>query len=235
MGCLGFDTTGEALSVAFCENGEVVGEEFYRGEQPHSTKVLAMLDTLFESLKIDQEAVSCLAVTAGPGRYTALRVGMATAKGIAFALNIPMVRISALKALACSAFPRQGPVVTVLDARRRLVYIARFLADGNTLEREIEDQAVAYSEAASMIPGSALLLGDGSRLVIPFLEERKINFCEKEAFIHAKWVALLGEMKFKKNRNRDEVYEGPAYIRNVEVQKNFNHQPVKGGNYAPER
>jgi len=235
MGCLGIDTTGEALSVAFCENGEVMGEEFYQGELPHSTKVLAMLDALFDSLNIKREAVSCLAVTAGPGRYTALRVGMATAKGIAFALNIPMVRVSALKALACSSLPCRGPVVTVLDARRHLVYIARFLTDGDTLERETEDQAVAYSDAASIIPEAALLLGDGSDLIIPFLEEEKRNFCKKEAFVHAKWVALLGEMKFKKDRNRDEVYEGPAYIRKVEVQKNFNHQPVKGGNYAPER
>jgi tRNA threonylcarbamoyladenosine biosynthesis protein TsaB len=235
MGCLGIDTTGETLSVAFCENGKILGEEFYRGESPHSAKVLPMISALFEKADIKLEDMSCLSVTAGPGRYTALRVGMATAKGIAFALNIPLVRVSTLKALACSGLPCEGPVITLLDARRHLVYAARFMADGSILERETADQVAAYPEAAAMIPEGSLLLGDGSDLITPFLGKAHMRFRKKEVFVHAKWVAILGEMKFKENGNRDEVYEGPTYIRKVEIQQNFNRQPVKGGYDAAER
>jgi len=180
--------------------------------------IIGEIDALLRDKGIGLEKVTLIAASAGPGRYTALRVGMATAKGLALARGIPLVRVSALEALAYGLLPCEGPVCTLLDARRRLVYYARFDAEGEQMQRIEEDQALTYQSASDAIPGGALLTGDGIHLIQPFLEKKGVAFFTRHSIIHGGNVAKLGEAIFDRTR-RDELYEGPTYIREVEIHK----------------
>jgi len=216
MVCLGIDTSGETLSVGLCAGGEIIGERLTQGENPHSVVILPEIEALLKDAGLRSEDVSLISVTGGPGRYTALRVGMATAKGLAYSWNVPMVRISTLEALAMSLLPHQGPVASILDARKQLVYYGLFEAQGNSLKRLKDDLAVPYMGAASLTPENGLLTGDGVSLVTPYLEEKGVACETRESTIHGGTVAKLGEAIFM-SRGFNEIFEGPAYIRRVEI------------------
>ncbi len=219
MVCLGIDTSGKNLSVGLSERGIVLGERAYQGPHPHSVVLIDEIEALFAETSVNLNQVSLIAVSAGPGRYTALRVGMATAKAVALAKGIPLVRVSTLEAMARSALPT--PVKTlcpVLDAHRHLVYFARFRVDGETLIRLEEDQALPYEVAASLIPleTPTLILGDGGPLILSVMERGKGILDVQTGMIRGGEVARLGEDTFR-DQARNELYEGPAYVRKVEI------------------
>ena len=217
MVCLGIDTSGETLSVGLSDGGRVLGERTTPGERPHSVVILGEIEALLAEAEIARPEVFLVSVTGGPGRYTALRVGMATAKGLAFAWKIPMIRVSTLEAMACSLTVGSGTVVPVLDARRRLVYAAIFEGREGKVTRVAEDRALSYADAAAEIPDGALLVGDGVPLVEPFLREKGVTFETRPCMIRGGVVAMLGKRAFA-SRGYDEILEGPTYIRTVEVQ-----------------
>jgi tRNA threonylcarbamoyladenosine biosynthesis protein TsaB len=226
MACLGIDTSGETLSVGASSNGEVLGERLTKGEKPHSVMILPEIEALLRDVGMDVSDLNLIAVTGGPGRYTALRVGMATAKGLAYTLKIPMIRVSTLEALANSLLPYDGFIAPLLDARRRLIYLAIFEANQESLKRIEADQSQSYATAANMIPKGAFLTGDGVPLVASFLKERGVTFASQACMIHGGIVARLGEAAFSLNGTND-ILEGPSYIRKVEVYGISSHSNPK--------
>ena len=216
MVSLGIDTSGKTLGVGICENQEILGERLYEGEAPHSVQLIREIGALFDETGVTLEDVTLVAVTGGPGRYTALRVGMATAKGITMARDIPLVRISTLQVMASSNLPFEGCICTILDARRQLVYFARFNGGGDTLVSSVSDQALSYEKAASLCPNGALLTGDGVSLIQPWLKEQKKRCLIRLGIIRGGEVARLGELAFAEGA-RNDIEEGPIYIRKVEI------------------
>lgn len=229
MLCLGIDTSGETLSVGLSSGGKILGERIYHGDRPHSVMLIAEMETLLKGTDVHLDRVTLIAATAGPGRYTALRVGMATAKGIAMARGVPMIRVSTLEVLARGVLPHEGSICTILDARRRLVYFARFEAAGAELRRVENDQALSYGVVASLVPEGALLTGDGVSLLMPSLRERGVTVSSRQGMIHGGHVAGLGEAIYGAS-SRSELYEGPTYIRKVEI---HNPNEKKGGKDDP--
>jgi len=227
MFCLGIDSSGETLSMGISSSGRVVGERSTGGENPHSVMILHEIEALLHDVGINVSDLNLIAVTGGPGRCTALRVGMATAKGLAYALGIPMIRVSTLEALVSSLPPFEGHIVPLLDARRRLIYLAVFESRHENLVRIEADQAQPYTVAAGMIPERAFLTGDGVSLIAPFLDEMGVTFTSHPCMIHGGAVAKLGEVAFEAN-GTNEIYEGPSYIRNVEVHGNNPQRNLNG-------
>ncbi len=216
MVCLGIDTSGETLSVGISFGQKIIGERFYEGKEPHSVRLILEIETLLREASTDLDQLNLVAISGGPGRYTALRVGMATAKGIAMAKDIPLVRVSALHALACSLLPHEGPVTTILDARRHLVYMVNFEAKGQTLLEMEEEQALSYEEAVKRVPVGAVLTGNGVPLVQPLLQRWGKPYRFQPGVIHGGDVARLGEIAFIE-RPRNDLDGGPIYIRKVEI------------------
>ncbi len=227
MICLGLDTSGVTLSVGVSSHGKILGERTTSGENPHSVMILSEIGALLHETGLEVKDVSLIAVSGGPGRYTALRVGMATAKGLAFSRGIPLVRVSALEAMAASLLLYEGNIVPVMDARRQLVYFAVFKANGEGMVRSVEDQALSYRDAADMIPDQSILTGDGVSLVLPFLSERGVTFETRPCMIRGGIVANMGETRYAREM-RNEIYEGPTYIRKVEVHGMTSHDNLKG-------
>ena len=127
-----------------------------------------------------------------------------------------MMRVSSLEVLARGLLPHKGPICTVLDARRRLVYFARFEATGADLRRIENDQALSYNVAASLVPEGALLTGNGVPFIMPGLRERGVTVPSHQGMIQGGHVAGLGEVIYGASP-RNELYEGPTYIRKVEI------------------
>ena len=164
---LAFETSAKAASVALLENGKLLGEAYQNTGLTHSQTLMVMAeDTLKQCGKSAQE-VEAVAVAAGPGSFTGVRIGVAAAKGFAWGKEIPCYGVSTLEAMAESLNVYDGFVCACMDARRSQVYNALFLVEDGKLSRVTDDRAIALADLKTElehIDGPVFLVGDGAVL-----------------------------------------------------------------------
>ena len=164
---LAFETSAKAASVALTENGKLLGESYQNTGLTHSQTLMVMAeDTLKQCGKTAQE-VEAVAVAAGPGSFTGVRIGVAAAKGFAWGKEIPCYGVSTLEAMAESLGVYDGYVCPCMDARRAQVYNALFRAEAGKLTRISEDRAIALADLKTeleKLAGPIFLVGDGANL-----------------------------------------------------------------------
>ena len=164
---LAFETSAKAASVALLENGKLLGEGYQNTDLTHSQTLMVMAeDTLKQCGKLASD-VQAVAVAAGPGSFTGVRIGVAAAKGFAWGREIPCYGISTLEAMAHSLGIYQGYVCPVMDARRAQVYNALFYVNRGEITRVAPDRAIALadlSEELKSLSEPVFLVGDGSNL-----------------------------------------------------------------------
>jgi tRNA threonylcarbamoyladenosine biosynthesis protein TsaB len=161
---LGIDTSTPAGSIGLSQGDSLQGEIRLAAEGHHQERLLRGVDALLDLLGLSIGSVGVIAVALGPGSFTGLRVGIATAKGLALARGIPAYGLSTLAAMALH-FRRRGlPVAPVIDAGRREVYAALFRVEDGLL-REIREETAGPPEEffSSLPPEPILLCGDGVR------------------------------------------------------------------------
>jgi tRNA threonylcarbamoyladenosine biosynthesis protein TsaB len=167
MPVLGIDTATAHASVALARPGEVLAEEPLEALAGHSRDLLERIDGLLKRIGAGPRDLAGIGVTVGPGSFTGVRIGMATAKGLGYSLNVGVAGISTLEALARAAravlpAPLPAAVCAVLDAGRGEVYGALFrLAAGGEPERATPDRSWRPEDLLRAIQGDALLVGDG--------------------------------------------------------------------------
>jgi tRNA threonylcarbamoyladenosine biosynthesis protein TsaB len=149
---LGIDTATPRISVALVDDDVTLGEREIVVEK-NRTGLLVVLDELFAAAGVRPHELDAVAVGAGPGSFTGLRIGMATAKGIAFAANRPLWAVSSLAALAHSELQRdpRGIVVGVLDARRGEVYAGAYRRDGARTALVGQERVLAPRDLTSLV------------------------------------------------------------------------------------
>ena len=130
---LALDTASPTGSVALVQGECLLGESLLNLKTTHSERLLGVVDRLLEGLGCTLDQLDALAVVRGPGSFTGLRVGMATAKGLALALELPLVGISSLAALAANAPFARMPVCALLDARKDEVYAGLYSCAAGSL------------------------------------------------------------------------------------------------------
>ena len=164
---LAFETSAKAASVALLENGKLLGESYQNTGLTHSQTLMVMAeDTLKQCGKTAAE-VKAVAVAAGPGSFTGVRIGVAAAKGFAWGKELPCYGVSTLEAMAENLNAYDGYVCPCMDARRSQVYNALFRADGGKLTRVAEDRAIALADLKielEKLDGPVFLVGDGANL-----------------------------------------------------------------------
>ena len=126
MKILGLDSSGLVASVALVEDSELVAEYTTNYKKTHSQTLLPMLDELRNMIELDMHTVDAIAIASGPGSFTGLRIGSATAKGLGLALEIPLVEVPTLEGLAWNLYGTEKIVCPVMDARRNQVYTAAY-------------------------------------------------------------------------------------------------------------
>ena len=167
MKILAFETSAKAASVALTDNGKLLGESFQNTGLTHSQTLMVMAEDLLKACNLTAKDVEAVAVAAGPGSFTGVRIGVAAAKGFAWGGELPCYGVSTLEAMARNLGVYQGYVVPAMDARRSQVYTAIFHAEKGTLSRMEEDMAISLAELAEKIKNFSepvFLVGDGALL-----------------------------------------------------------------------
>ena len=164
---LAFETSAKAGSVALADESRLLGESYCNTGLTHSQTLMTMAEDLLKNCGYTPKDVTAVAVAAGPGSFTGVRIGVAAAKGFAWGAELPCYGVSTLEAMAENLGIWQGVVCPVMDARRAQVYNALFRAEQGRLTRLTEDRAIALEDLAAELEKLAepvFLVGDGSSL-----------------------------------------------------------------------
>ena len=177
MNILALESSATACSVALCRDGELVAQFYQNSGLTHSRTLLPMVDSLLRSSGHTLEEVDVIAVAAGPGSFTGLRIGVATAKGLAWPGDKDCAPCSTLESMAWQCAHLGGEICAVMDARRNQVYNARFSCADGVLTRLTQDRAVGLEELADEVKKSGnaqILVGDGAAVCYNAFEARGI-------------------------------------------------------------
>ena len=216
---LAFETSAKVASAALLEDGRLLGESYQNTGLTHSQTLLVMAEDLLAQCGKTVAQVTAVAVAAGPGSFTGVRIGVAAAKGFAWGRELPCYGVSTLEAMALSLGAWQGYVCPCMDARRSQVYNALFSVSQGTLERLREDRAIALTELAEelkALDGPIFLVGDGSTLAYRTLSGEIPNLVlppEHRMHQRADGVALLAAQKIAAGEPGDANALTPNYLR----------------------
>lgn len=182
-----------AASVAVSEDGALIAQSFQRSGLTHSRTLMPMCRDLLENCGLTLGEMDVVAVAAGPGSFTGLRIGVATAKGLAWPGDKPCAGVSTLEAMAWPLAHLEGDLCAVMDARRHQVYNARFQAEGGRLLRLCPDRAISIDELAAELLSrekTQILVGDGAELCYNELTKRGLPV--RLAPPHLRWQSAWG-------------------------------------------
>jgi tRNA threonylcarbamoyladenosine biosynthesis protein TsaB len=169
---LGIETSTTQGGVAVIGEDHVLCETVLNVEVTHSERLLPAVDRALGEARITLEALGGIAVSIGPGSFTGLRIGLSTAKGLAYATGLPLVGVPTLEAMAWTLPAARWQICPVLDARKQEVYAALFRHETEGLQRITEDAAMAPEDLCRLIRKPTLFLGDGVASYGALLRER---------------------------------------------------------------
>lgn len=164
MKILGIDTTGQTAGAALLDGDKLLAEFSLNYKLTHSQTILPMIAEMLERTETAREGIDYIACSAGPGSFTGLRIGAATAKGIALALGRPVIQVPTLDALAYNVFETNRIVCPIMDARRQQVYAAFYTWEDGRLCRETDWMAESIESIIEIAEGfeqEVIFLGDG--------------------------------------------------------------------------
>ncbi len=160
---LAFETSAKAASVALHDGAKLLGESYQNTGLTHSQTLMVMADDLLKQCGCSPKDITHVAVAAGPGSFTGVRIGVAAAMGLAWGAQLPLYGVSTLEAMAKNRGLDRGVVCACMDARRSQVYNALFSAAG----RLCEDRAISLEDLSAELKnleGPIYLVGDGAAL-----------------------------------------------------------------------
>ena len=178
MKILALESSASACSAALWEEG-LIAQNFQNSGLTHSRTLLPMAHDLLKNCGVSLAEVDVIAVAAGPGSFTGLRIGVATAKGLAWGADKDCAPCSTLESMAWPlAFAQDAVIVCAMDARRKQVYNALFQADGERLERLTPDRAISLEELGQelkKIQKRKIVVGDGAKLCYNTLRDSGLS------------------------------------------------------------
>ncbi|SMP67268.1 tRNA (adenosine(37)-N6)-threonylcarbamoyltransferase complex dimerization subunit type 1 TsaB [Anoxynatronum buryatiense] len=238
MKLLAVESTSMAAGAALIEEDRLLGEIRLNHRKTHSEQLLPMVDQLLTLCQCPMESLEGLAVSVGPGSFTGIRIGVATVKGLAQALNLPVVGVSTLETLAWQVSPFKGRVVPLMDAQRNLVYTAGYqfhrcgeappeiitppdvLHIQELLEKLISESKISQEEPI-LFTGDALPLHE-ERLK-GALGDRAVFALPIHAMPSAAALAQCGLFKMKAGEGVAPAKVQPVYLRTSQAEK-VHHQ-----------
>lgn len=225
MKILGIETATLVCAAAVVENGNIISEKSFTEPNKHSEKIISVIN---EVLNIAGN-FDAIAVSIGPGSFTGLRIGVSTAKGLAYSTGKPVVAVSTLEALIFNIISSRASdeneiVAALIDARRDEFYTALYNIRGNEINLLLEPQALRFNELLSKLPVTKVaFVGDGVQKFRQLIETNNygsenlkfypdsINFCRASS------VALMGEKLLKSGITENITELEPVYIKDFQT------------------
>lgn len=220
MKILGLDSSGLVASVAIVEDDNLCGVYTVNYKKTHSQTLLPMLDEVAKMIELDMSSIDAIAIAGGPGSFTGLRIGSATAKGLGLALNKPVINVPTVDALAYNLVGHRDLICPLMDARRNQAYTGLYSFDGNEMTVVKEQCAVAIEEIVAAVNEqgrSVVFLGDGVPVFSSYISEHcKVPYIFAPAHMNkqnAAAVAALGIRYMKEGRMETAAEHKPEYLR----------------------
>lgn len=225
MRILGIESSSLVASVALVTDDVLTAEYTVNLKKTHSQTLLPMIDQMIGMLEIDLNTIDAIAVSAGPGSFTGLRIGSATGKGLGLALNKPLIHIPTMDAMAYGLYRAKDLICPMMDARREQVYTglyhysARFeivkqqwAADIHELIRELNQRGEAV-----------LFLGDGVPVCRHIIEEElTVSYEFSPAHVNrqkAASVAALGAVYYAEGKTEPASSHRPDYLKKSQAER----------------
>jgi len=229
MKVLAIDTTTFLGSIAIVDNDRLIASVQQGTEVTYSERLIAGINHVIDGAGWKVQDVDLIAVACGPGSFTGLRIGMGTAKGLAMAIQKPMVGVSSLEVLALGVSLYPGIVIPVIDARRDEVYSSAYrFVDGEMREVLLSEHVsppAVLCERIKALNENIVMVGDGIRrygdLFREHLKNRLVEADDALHFPHAAYAAKLGLKRFRENGADDEAQLIPNYIRESDADIGF--------------
>ena len=220
MKILAIDSSGLTASAAVTENGILTAEYTVNYKKTHSQTLLPMIDEISRMIELDLNTLDAIAVAGGPGSFTGLRIGSATAKGLGLALGKPLIAVPTADALAFNLYGAAGVICPMMDARRSQVYTGIYRFRGDDFITVLPQRAEAVEETAARLNAlgePVILLGDGASVYRDQLKELlRVPWTMAPAHVNrqrAGAVAALGETYFLEGRTETAAEHKPEYLR----------------------
>lgn len=220
MKILALDSSGLVASVAVMEGNTMLAEYTMNYKKTHSQTLLPMLEEMAKMIELDLNTLDAIAVAGGPGSFTGLRIGSATAKGLGLALKKPIISIPTVDGLAYNLCGTDKIVCPLMDARRNQVYTGIYEFDGNTLKIIEPQMAVDLTEIAEKLNAlgrEVIFLGDGCPVYAEKLAElMKIPYGYAPAHMsrqRAGALAALAMCYAEEGRMETATEHQPDYLR----------------------
>jgi len=222
MKILSIECSAVPCSAAITEDGRIIGSSFVNVKLTHSQTLMPMVESLLKSSMTDICEIDGFAVSAGPGSFTGIRIGISAIKGLAAAKKKPCVGVSTLEAMAENFRDTNCIVCAVMDARCNQVYNALFEIENNNINRLCEDRALMCDQLATELKEISqksgkriIIVGDGTDIFYPFAENiENVKTADiKRRFQNAVGVAFTAENLFEKGEAVSPNELLPVYLR----------------------
>ena len=232
MKILAVDTATKSCSVAVIDNDALLAESTLMEDETHSRHLLSLVDAVMVKAELKLAQLDGFAVCVGPGSFTGLRIGIASIKGLAYALNKPVVGVSSLKTLAWQCQKTSYLICPLIDARKQQVFFGRYRYQNEALRIDGREQVASPAEAVRGIREPSVFIGNGAELyrdhILSELGELAHFVSGQQQIIQASAIARLSLSRFI-NQETDDVHSlVPHYIRRPDAelkQRAFN--PLK--------
>ena len=214
------DTALEEAIVALGKDGKIIGELTNKETHSHASFIQVAIETVLERQQIAMKELDAIVVTLGPGSYTGLRVGLATAKGIAYALQKPLIGLSTLGALGAAAvklsttIDQSTQIFSMIDARRMEVFGAIYDTSNNPI---VQEQAMVLDQTKwnSLINQPTICIGNGHLKTKDFTSTHVVTYLDGN---YTSQVLLdLAIAKWTAGQFEDLAYVGPNYLKEVYI------------------
>jgi len=215
---LNIETATKVCSVTLAEDGiEVLTKEMKSEKFSHSENLNLFIEAIFEETDFKMTDLDAVAVSKGPGSYTGLRIGVSTAKGLCYGLDVPLISVDSLESLAYLAM--QNPshfkfdyIIPLFDARRMEVYSAVYSNDLILVE-DVKAEVIEFDSYQEFInSGAVLFIGPGAEKCQPNFKEETIVF-DLTVEVSAKGMIEISEQKYQRDRIEDVAYFEPFYLK----------------------
>lgn len=226
MKILGIDSSGLVATVALQSDDILVGEYTIHNQKTHSQTLLPMIQDMLKLADVQVEELDAIAVASGPGSFTGLRIGAATAKGLGQALDIPLVAVSALEGLAYNLAGADALICPMMDARRNQTYYGIYDVSGD-LPNAVVEQEVAPIETVfekiHKIGKEIIFIGDGVPVFAGRLsEETGLRYrlgADSVRYQRASSITALGRKYFELGKTIPAKQFAPTYLRQSQAER----------------